>query len=867
MRTPFLQNTAAGGELGPELQARTNLEAFYRTVKRAVNYIVDNSGQLRFRQGTYYVANTRGNAAVVQQPFVFNTEQSYNLSFTNLRMRVFKEDGQVLEAAQTITGITNALPGVVTCAGHGFSNGDEVHITGVGGMTRLNGRNFLAANVTANTFELNTLDNVPIDTTLFTAYTSGGTVARVYELTTPYAAADLANMVVAQQSDTMYITCAITAGGAYQPQKLTRTGHANWTITPVAFIDGPFFPENTSTTTLSLSGTGASGITITASTSTFATTDVGRQVRWNDGTNYFWYSITGFTSATQVTADRGSAATPGGTTATTKWALGAFSNTLGWPKLVEFYETRIVYANTLTFPQTIFASRAGEVASDFDTFTPGTSATSPYTYRVASGQSNGIRFIKGSDQFLMVGTYGAEHRVNGGSVDAAITPTNISVKAFSFLGVSNVQPPVADNNVVYLRRNRRTIASIVYEPLRDGYLSDDKTILAPHITESFIKRMAFQAGPPNILWSAREDGVLIGLTYEQRQQVLAWHRQKFADGLALVEDVCVVPQPEGPDRVWLVLKLTDPTGVTRRFHVYMPDPVAYPDRDDYVLTFPTESTPAASEQAENTDDQAFLRAMFEAQKGGYHLDCGLTYNGSSQTVTMTPGTGATIVDSTGVTFTASGSLFTSSMVGREIWSKAGGRAIITGYTSATVVTCSIREAFVSTATIAASQWYLTTNTVTGLDHLEGFTVRAATDGGGTADLTVTNGTVTLDAQYSIIHVGLKYTGLAITNELGGVAADQSSEGRVKAVSEASIYLHQTLSCEIGTDPYRLQAMIFRQSNDQPGRPPPLFTGWKGISFADSASPNKRLYIRQERPHPCIIQAIRATSDAKTLVVR
>lgn len=870
MRTPFLQNTAAGGELGPELQARTNLEAFYRTVKRALNMIIDNSGQARFRQGTYFSATTRLHGFAFQQPFVFNTEQAYNLSFTNLKMRVFKEDGQVLEASKTVTAATQANPCVITSAAHGYANGDEVVMLNITGMGRLNNRSFLIAGVTTDTFELRDLDGNPIDSTNYSAFTSGS-VARVYELTTTYAEADLPNMVTAQQSDIMYITCAKVAGGAYRPRKLTRTGHASWSLADVNFIDGPFFPENTSTTTISLAILGGAGslyVTATASSATFSATDVGRQMRWYDGTNYFWYTITGYTSPTVVQALRGSVAAPtNGGAATTKWALGVFTDTLGWPKLVEFYENRITYANTATFPQTVFGSRAAEVTSDFDTFTPGTDDTSPYTYRISSGQANGIRFLKGSDQFLMAGTYGAEHRINGGNSDAAITPTSISVKAFSFLGVSSVQPVVADNNVMYLRRNRRTIASIVYDPLRDGYLSDDKTILAPHITQSYVNRMAFQAGPPNILWNTREDGVLIGMTYEQRQQVLAWHRHRIADGAAEVEDVCVVPQPQGPDRVWLVVKLTSEQGLTRRFHVYMPDPAEYPDRDDFIFTFPANQTPQAIEEAKATDDALFNRVMFEAQKQAYHLDCGLTYDGSLVAYSMTPGNGALVAGTTDVTFTAGGSTFSASMVGREIWSKNGGRAIITAYTSPTAVKCTIREAFPTLTTIPAGAWYLTTNVVTGLDHLEGFTVRAATDGGGTIDLTVTDGSVELDAQYSIIHVGLSYSGLLITNELGGIASDQSSDGRVKAVSEVAIYFNQTLGCAIGTDPYRLQSIVFRQSNDQPGRPPPLFTGWKGISFPDTADANKRIYIRQESPQPCIVQAIRATSDAKTLVVR
>jgi len=72
-----------------------------------------------------------------------------------------------LAAADTITGITKANPGVATAASHGFSNGDIVALT-VQGMHQLDGRVVRVANVTTNTFELE-----GVDTTLFDTFTSG----------------------------------------------------------------------------------------------------------------------------------------------------------------------------------------------------------------------------------------------------------------------------------------------------------------------------------------------------------------------------------------------------------------------------------------------------------------------------------------------------------------------------------------------------------------------------------------------------------------------------------------------------------------------------------------------------------------------
>ena len=70
---------------------------------------------------------------------------------------------------KTITAITKANPAVVTATGHTFANGDRVTVSGVGGMTVLNGNSYIIGNVTANTFEL-----VGADSSAYAIYTGGG---------------------------------------------------------------------------------------------------------------------------------------------------------------------------------------------------------------------------------------------------------------------------------------------------------------------------------------------------------------------------------------------------------------------------------------------------------------------------------------------------------------------------------------------------------------------------------------------------------------------------------------------------------------------------------------------------------------------
>ena len=76
-------------------------------------------------------------------------------------------------SSASITAITQANPGVVTTgASHGFSNGDKIWIKNVVGMVEVNNRLFTISNVAATTFELD------VNTTSFTAYSSGGTAEK-----------------------------------------------------------------------------------------------------------------------------------------------------------------------------------------------------------------------------------------------------------------------------------------------------------------------------------------------------------------------------------------------------------------------------------------------------------------------------------------------------------------------------------------------------------------------------------------------------------------------------------------------------------------------------------------------------------------
>jgi hypothetical protein len=124
------------GELSPRLDGRTDLTKYAAGCSNLENLVIYPHGAAARRPGTTHVAEVADSSKKTRLiPFEFSTTQTYILEFSNLKIRFFKDNGAILEGDKTITGITQANPAVVTSNSHGYSNGDEIKITSVVGMT------------------------------------------------------------------------------------------------------------------------------------------------------------------------------------------------------------------------------------------------------------------------------------------------------------------------------------------------------------------------------------------------------------------------------------------------------------------------------------------------------------------------------------------------------------------------------------------------------------------------------------------------------------------------------------------------------------------------------------------------------------
>jgi hypothetical protein len=136
-----------------------------------------------------------------------------------------------------------------------FNNDDWLFVSGVQGMTELNGNTYRAAGVTSSSVELLDIYGDQVDSTGYSAYTGGGTVSKIFTLTTPYAEADLSYLKFTQSADVMTICCVNQATGTeYVPQNLSRLADDDWVLSTVVESPSVLPPASTSAT-ISSSGT------------------------------------------------------------------------------------------------------------------------------------------------------------------------------------------------------------------------------------------------------------------------------------------------------------------------------------------------------------------------------------------------------------------------------------------------------------------------------------------------------------------------------------------------------------------------------------------------------------------------------------
>jgi len=598
-----IQNSFSSGELSPLLKGRTQLAQYNNGCETLTNMVVLPQGGLTKRPGTVYVSEVKNSANTTRLiPFVVGSDQSYALEFGNGYVRFFRNGGALLSTAaisngtfatdltgwtddDTGTGASTWSAGVMRLNGGAAgvaARTQAVSYVGIGAHT-------LTFTVATNTctYRIGTTSGgtqiasgtgaIGANSVNFTPTTAGTVYIQfrntnnnnsdvdavsintpIYELNTPYTSAQVEDIQWAQSKDTMYL-----AHGDVALRKIRRFGASQWDIVEVDLVDGPYYNKTDDEyggvgTDITITPSATSGaITVTASSALFASTDVGRALRYRAATTDEWAEITltGYTSPTVMNADVEK--TLSGVGASTEWRLGYFSDTTGHPSCVTFHEQRLVLANTNDRPQSVWFSRSGDIEifqPDNDSYKDEVDATSAMTYTLASRDSNDITWLS-SRNVLYLGSYGAIFAAKASSLDEAMTPNNISIKPVVRTASYKTMPIETSNATLFIHYHQKKVVELAYNVESDNMVGVDLSILSEHLGKNKFKFIARQEEPYNILWAITETGELKGLTYLRDQQVVGWHTHTIGGTDVQVKSIACIPGQKETE-LWMIVQRT-----------------------------------------------------------------------------------------------------------------------------------------------------------------------------------------------------------------------------------------------------------------------------------------------------------------------
>ena len=147
------------------------------------------------------------------------------------------------------------------------------------------------------------------------------------------------------------------------------------------------------------------------------------------------------------------------------------------------------------------------------------------------------------------------------------------------------------------------------------------------------------------------------------------------------------------------------------------------------------------------------------------------------------------------------------------------------------------------------------DTISGLGHLEGKTVSVLADGGVHPQCVVSGGSITLDREYSKVHVGLPIEADIQTLPVALTLQDGSfAQGHLKNVNKVWIRVYRSSGVFAGPDVDNL-VEYKQRTNELWGTPPSIKSDEIEIVVTPSWGNSGQVYIRQNYPLPLTIISI------------
>ena len=605
-------------------------------------------------------------------------------------------------------------------------------------------------------------------------------------LTTTISSTNIATMDFAQSADTLIIVQEDMA-----PKKITRGGsHSSWTVSDISFEFIPKYPFNLSTTNPSATLTPSAvdgNITLTANANVFASGNVDDYVEAADGIGRA--RITRIVAADAVEAIVEIPFFNTSAIASGSWFLetdyvDVWSSTYGYPRTVTFHEGRLYFGGTKSRPNTVFASR---VARFFD-FNPGEALDDDsIEVTLNTGQVNAITgMFSGRD--LQLFTKGGEFFLPQSDLDP-ITPSNIVIQGATKRGSKEgIKPVGAESGTMFIQRSGKSLREFLFSDVELSYISNNISLLSSHLLVTptdLALRKATSTDDGDLLLIVNTDGSMATYSILRGQNVIA-PSLSTTDGDFINVGVDV-------DTIYCVVKRTINSATKYYVEAFNDDNTTDSATllSGSTLTNASTITKTVTVQNVSGSNKYFIDG---SQTPTLNLYEGHTYkfdqsdgSNSGHPLRFYLDANKTTAYTTGVT--------TSGTPG-----SAGAYTQIVVASAAPTLhyQCSAHAAMGGVANTPSGA------AITGLDYLEGKTVKVIIDDAMSADATVSSGEIvvsTLPTTY--IEVGLNYTPTIKTMPVELKLPSGNIIGQKKRIVDATalVYLSQNLTLDTKDFPF------------------------------------------------------------------
>ena len=146
-------------------------------------------------------------------------------------------------------------------------------------------------------------------------------------------------------------------------------------------------------------------------------------------------------------------------------------------------------------------------------------------------------------------------------------------------------------------------------------------------------------------------------------------------------------------------------------------------------------------------------------------------------------------------------------------------------------------------------------TISGLDHLEGQTVKILGNGATHTDKTVSSGSITLDRAVTKAHIGLSYNSVLQTMRIDAGGAQGTSQGKIKRVNDVTVRVYRSLGLRVGSSESQTDLIPFRTSASPMDKPVSMFTGDKEVEFDGGYETDGHVVVSQAQALPLTVLAL------------